>query len=545
MLSIFITMGNKFIKSFFFISILLIGCTRDETKDVLLQVGKFQFTNADFDMIKVRNHNQPVSHQQKDNLVRNAYILAFALDNRYDTIQLLNKKLTYGMRLYSSEVDGFVWNRKVKPNLQVSENEIMDAYQKRSAAYTLDCIVFPKGSKIDPSLSDGTKLNTEKGFYAMKQNVASVSGVSTGMMQSSYPFYPISIYSNKMISAQKGDVIGPFDTPNGLYIVYVADIKPVKQAEYKDVKPVIERELLNIKSESFIQESQKEILGKTKPKMYDSEILYMASKFDPQTRTWSGIDGGKVLMDYQFKGEKQSFTAASMVELLQCEPVLMGSASDAKVLKEWMANYLMDIYLFEEAKNMGAETNQEFLSFKRYYQNKLFLQYFNDLYIYPKLAVSPSEAQQFYIRNKTSFKAFESATLAEYQFKDMQSAYNGMNKIKEFYEQGNSKIQLSHLPDMLSFAEKTISALDTTHQANLIIEISDAKVGQTLMPQKNGEQYSVIYLKDKKGEVTLPYKYAKIKIERILPEKKMKDAYELQMASLKAKYRLTINNLKH
>ena len=520
------------------------GCTSDKAKNILLQAGKFEFTSADFDIIKARNHNQSISPQQIDKLVENAYILAFALDNRYDTIQLLNKKLLYGMRLYSSEVDGFVWNRKVKPNLQISENEIKEAYQKRTTAYSIECIILPKGSKIGTYLSAGTKLNTEKGFYALKQNVASVAGVSINMMQLSYPFYPMSVYSKQIQGAQKGDVIGPIEMPNGLYVVHVVDSKTVPQAEYKDLKPVIERELQSIKSESFIQESQKEILGSTKPNMHDNEILYMASKYDRKARGWSGIDGKKVLMDYEFKGKKQFFTAADLQEFVQCEPVLMGSASDAKILKEWMTNYLMDIYLFDVAKEMGAETDEEFLSFKRYYQNKLFVQHFNELYIYPKQTITPAEVQQYYLENKSSFKSFESATLVRYQFKDMPSAYDGMNKIKEYHEQGNSSIQLSRLPGMLSVAEKNILASDTSQQAHLILEISDANVGQTLTPQRDGAQFCVVYIKDKKGDSPLPFPFAKVKIERTLPEKRMKEASDQQMALLKAKYHISINKLK-
>src|SRR5665647_704118 len=98
---------------------------------------------------------------------------------------------------------------------------------------------------------------------------------------------------------------------------------------------------------------------------------------------------------------------------------------------------------------------------------------------------------------------------------------------------------------MISVTEGVeINASDTTNDVNLVNAISESDAGQTLMPMKINGEFCVVYLKNKNGITPLPYKYAKIRIERMLLEKKAQEAHDKQIAGLKAKYLLTINRLK-
>jgi hypothetical protein len=542
-------MKNKFIRPLLLL-LLVIGCTRNKSNDILLKAGKYEFTVSDYDMLKTRTNHQFTDPKQEDKLIDNAYILAFALENRYDTIKLLSKKLMYGMRLYSAEVNGYVWNKKVKPNLKISDDDIKKAYGKRAVEYTIEVIGFPAGTAMDEYMTPGTSLTTENGFYALKKRVAAHPEITNTVLQSVYPFYPFSAYAEKIAHAQKGAVWGPFATPGGFYVLHIAGSKTIKQPAYNVEKPVIEQQLLNIMTERYIRESQKDILHKANPQMHDKAILYMASKFDSRTRQWPEIDEKQVLMDYQFKGRKQSFTAGDLKEFLSCEPVSIGSPSKANDVKEFLKNFLMDIYLYEDAKNMNAETDETFMAFKRYYRNKLFVQHYNEQYIYPQMKITPDEVLKYYNENKNNLKGFESATVTIYKFRDQQSAFNGLVPIKNFYGQknpnpGSPELPPSNLPGVLSVTGSvTINISDTTNDTNLINAVSESNTGQTLLPQKINGAFCVVYLRNKTGNIPLPYREAKVKIERLLPEKKAQEALDRQIAGLKAKYPLTVNRLQ-
>jgi len=541
-------MVNKVIKSFILL-LLVMSCTGKRDNDILLRAGKYEFNVMDYNMFETRTNNQFTDSKTEEKLISNAYILAFAFENRYDTIKLLSKKLDYGMRLYSSEVNGFVWNIKVKPNLKVSIDDIKKAYKKRSIEYTIEIIGFPNGTEIEKYINLITNLNTEKGFSVLRKNVASNPEVTTTVLKSVYPFNPFSVYTDKIYQAQKGDVLGPFKIQNGFYILHVIEINSLKQPSFKDEKNVIEQELIHVLTEKYISKSQEDIIKLSNPHIYDKAIVNTASKFDIQTRQWMGLDGNQVLMNYQFNGKKQFFTSADLVEFLNCEPVIIGSPSNPNDIKELMINFLMDIYLFEEAKSMHAESNDEYITFKRYYRNKLFVQHFYEQNIFPKMKITSAEVQKYYIENKSNLKGFETATISVYKFSDLKSALFSFRQINNYYNKNNNptiqKLKPTNLPGLVSATEKVeINLSDTTNDVNLINAISKLNVGQTLMPLKIKEEYCVVYINQKEGNIILPLRYAKDIIERLLPEIKAKREYERQIAVLKMKFPLTVNRLK-
>lgn len=547
---------------------LLIGCVKDN--NILLQAGKYTFTKLDYTLLNVRTNNEYTNPQQLDKLIDNAYILAFALDNRYDTIKILSKKLFYGMRLYSAEVNGYVWNKKVKPYLKISDEELKTAYKKRSVQYTFESIFFPDASTMEKYIKAGSNIKNEKDFLDLKKRLAKTKEITCSTFTSIYPFNQLSAYSEQIIKAKKGEVFQPIAASRGNYILRIVDIQNANQRTFAEEKPFIEKQLLNMLSEKYIKEREKEIVNKARPVIYDKEILYMTSRFDSKTRQWSDVNNNRVLMNYQFEGKTQFFTAGDLKEYLACIPLFIGSPSKAIDMKRLLYSFLMDIYLYDEAKKMNAETDEEFIAFKRYYQNKLFVRYCNEQYVSPKMKVTYAEVQRYYDENKRSLNGFESATVSIYKFNDEQSAFNGYVTIKNLTGKdnqnqgtpvalsnfnhpnkqnqsfaGDGTQQLSNLPGIKSVSSAVlINAADTTFDANLIIAINQSTVGQTLMPLKIKDEFYVAIIKNKIGIATLPFKYAKNILEKMLPQKKAMEVHDSLIKVLKAKYPLKTNNLK-
>ena len=543
-------MKNHVIKSFLLLSLLAIGCTKYNKNDILLMAGKYKFKVSDYIMFNSRTDKQVIDSEREENLINNSYIMAFALDQRYDTIKYLSKKTFYGMRLYASEENGWIWNRKVKPHMKVTNEDIKNAYNKRNVEYTVEYIGFQNGIGMDKSITSFFKIKTESEFNTIKQRVASNPEVTKGNFKSFYPFYPLSSYIDKFCKSHTGDVLGPFETPSNIYMLHITDIRKVKQPDFNRIKPLIERDLLNSIVEKNIQDSQKDIIRKANPQMNDKAILLIAANFANKTKQWSGIDDNMVLMTYQFNCKKHSFKTSDFKELLHFRPVIMGSLSKTNDLKDMMKNFLMDIYLYEEALNLKAEDDEEFIAFKRHYQYKLFVQYYKKLYIYPKVKIVPDEVKKYYDENKTILTGFESAAVIFFKFRDQQSAYNGLNLIQNFYRPNyqnpaSSELHPSNIPGMISVTEKNVVNLsDTTNNINLINAICAANEGQTLMPLKINGEFYVVHLKNKTGFAPLPFRYVKGKCEKMLSEKKLQDAMDHQITGLKAKYPLTINRLK-
>jgi hypothetical protein len=120
------------------------GCNQLTTGDVLLQIGPYKLTPSEYEF--VRNsvpYKTLTSEQLQEKLIEEGRILAYALDHHYDTISLLNRQLDYAMHYYASSVNGYVWNKTVKPLLQVSPGDIRNEYKKRSDEYLANKKTIP------------------------------------------------------------------------------------------------------------------------------------------------------------------------------------------------------------------------------------------------------------------------------------------------------------------------------------------------------------------------------------------------------------------
>ena len=114
----------KVVRVLIIITGFLVGCQHLHSDDVLLKIGSYTLSMADYTLVRnSAQYKQLDDEQLQDRLVEEGRILAYALEHRFDTIALLKKQLLYAMRYYASSVDGYVWNKKVKPLLQAASDE--------------------------------------------------------------------------------------------------------------------------------------------------------------------------------------------------------------------------------------------------------------------------------------------------------------------------------------------------------------------------------------------------------------------------------------
>ena len=530
------------------LSVLYFGCSRDKGDDILLQAGDYQLTVTDYEYLKSRPGKQYASPGFREQLVDNAYILAYAMDNRFDTIRVLAKKLDCAERMYASDVDGYVWNRKVKPFLKVGSGDIEAAYEKRKTRYTLEYIYFPDRISLNQYVISGPVIESEKGFNRLKGQVSSSSGIKAGTFRGTYPFYPLGVYTDRITDAKKGDVWGPLEALEGYYVLQVTGKEIVGQRPLTEEKAGIEKELLDALKLKFIWESQQEVLGSMVPVMHDSAINRMAEKFISGTKEWSGIDRDMILMDYTFKDRVHHYTAADFMDFVRYQPMYVGSPGNVRDMKKMMTNFLMEVWYYDEALKMGAETDDKFLCFKKHYQSKLFVRSYNEKNIYPHIRLIPGELKKYYHENPDKFQRPETATVSIYKFGNQQAAFRAMMPLIQYYKNGANQGVESNLPELpgMNARQKDVKyqISDTTNNAMLVKAILDAEPGRVLSPREINGEYWIVYLARKEGKALLPYKYAKGELQQMLLNKKTQEVSDRLLTGLKVRYPLTVDRLE-
>lgn len=524
----------------------LISCKRNNKDGLLLQIGEYHLTIPDYELKRKSDKYKFLTDQQlQDKLIEEGRIIAFSFDHRYDTISALNKHLEYVMRFYASEVDGFVWNKKVKPKLELTDSEIHQAYLKRSQNYNLEVIHMPSKSILDKYQKPGKSLQSEREFNLLKKNVASDPDVSVSISNARYPFYPIGIYTDKIYAAKAGEVLGPIEALDGYYIIRIAGTKKATQNDYRKEKALIKQELRSGLTQKYIFESQQEIFGKANVRMHDAAIEALASKFNDKEKKWPGVNPRLILMDYNFEGKRARYYAADFFEFVANQPVIFGSLSKPADVRKMLSANIIGKALYAEAQRMNMESDEEYLRFKKQYQEKVFLEYYKRQYVYPKLSVQPAELETYYHQHRHEFKGFESARVSIYKFTDIQAAFEGRmqisNPVKISVLSGNNASGSAARIPKTGVVDLNLNNPNT--DPRVVAGIFKLNPGQVSFPIEANGEYLIVSLVSKKGSITLPYRYVEEDIRKLLYAQKETHINARQMEELKAKYQIGENGM--
>ncbi|QDH81077.1 peptidyl-prolyl cis-trans isomerase [Echinicola soli] len=451
----------------------------------------------------------------------------------------MEKQLEYLERFYASTVDGYLWNKKVKPHLKVNEEALQKAYKRRELGYDIEMILIPTRETLLEYLDPKVEVNTIEGFNILKQEVDSDERIKTYTYTSHYPFNPIGIYLENVDQLNIGDVFGPLETLNGFLIVHIADSKRGPLRPYEQEKSIIEQDLLFGLKEKYIWESQQRIFKEANPIMNKQAIMEMAARFDPDVKKWPGVDPELVLMEYRFEGKKIPYTASDFIEFSHHQPVFRGLLSNPNDMKKMMGNFLIGIYLLHEAKGMGMEENEEYLHWIKYKKNGVFVHHFKQEKIFRELKVSEGELKEYYESIQEKFLCFGEAKIAVYKYSNFQQAMDSRQLLQEqtqFHEK-RTKENIGEIETI------KIQMPNEQYSMSIIEAVSKQCPGELSMPVKAGESYWLVKLLSKSGTATIPFPVVRNQIQHNFLKEKESNMYDQQIAVLEEIYPISVNLL--
>ncbi|ADQ80901.1 hypothetical protein Palpr_2772 [Paludibacter propionicigenes WB4] len=545
--------GKSLFHSIFLISllgfILLIeSCTGYGSNDTLLQIGDYKVTVADYEYMRNENNERYklTDADLKKKIIDEGYINAYALENKYDTIASLKTRLDYAIRFYAAVQDGYMWNKKYKQALVVSETQLREAYEKQKLEYNIEFILFPDKGLLDKYCSSHSAGLSSSDFNSIKSRIGSKSGVYSSSTYQRYPFNLPGLDYDKLIQCKKGDVWGPVQTPEGYFIYRMVESRNTFKVPYNTLKPNLQKILEHKLAQKYDNERKKEVLQKAKPVMSDETINYMLSVCDMKARKWNYVDRSKVLMNYSLDGKTKAFTIADFIGFVENEPLFFGSLTQLSGIKGMLESNILDIYLYSEALKIGMLNDPEFLTFKRNRQFKIYTQHYKETNVIPKVVVTEAESRKFYNQNIDKFKTFGSCEVLIYKFKDSQTAGNSMPPIAVRYTQKPVPQEIQDRAKSIKIPEPTPATLkisDKTLSANIKSAIIRLMPTQVSMPIQMNNGYWVIYLKSKSDLIIIPYEEVKSEIAAKLPEILSNQILEQQISKLKLSYKIKTDKI--
>nr|WP_319571016.1 peptidyl-prolyl cis-trans isomerase [uncultured Draconibacterium sp.] len=539
-------MNKKYIQYSIILLLLVVFSCKPESEKLVFKLGEYELCQKEFDnIIKDNNEKYHLTPQAlRDKIINEGFMLANALELGYDTISIVKNKFKYSERLFASEVGGFVWNRKVKPNLKVSKAEVEAAHAQRGKNYTFEVIHFLDKKLLDKYHLAGGKINSLAEFNRLKLKVNNCDEVKVNVASWRFPFYPIGPFVEGLEGCKPGDVFGPFETLMGWYVVHVSDVQAVEkqpiEKEYAIIESVLER---NLKMK-YIWKSQQEIFANTQPQMHDDVIEEIADKCVLEKREWPGIDNNVVLMEYWFKGEKRQYLLSDFKEYVNCQPIIYGSLKKLNDIKKMLRSYLINVYLFDVAQQLEMEKDSAYNAFKERYQRKLLLQYYQEQQL-NMVQVSELEVKNYYNSNLQQFQCNEIADVSIYRFGSMRDAYKGYDILRQ--KAGRDVVEAdvaAELSNLLSYEKhKQIELTDTVLNSELYKVVMGTNAGAYVRPIDIDGEPCVIFVEGKSGSAVIPYVYMQSNIKQTLLKQKREKALGVLQEKLKAKYIIEVNKL--
>ncbi|GGH15514.1 peptidyl-prolyl cis-trans isomerase [Sphingobacterium alkalisoli] len=405
-----------------YLLIFLISCNDDtspkEGENTILHVGAFSLSQDEYLYLKEKQKRNNLDSNQLQAQIRDeAYILAFAKDNRFDTIPELNKRLDYALKFYVSQVDGYLWNKNIKPKLEITDSLLNTAYRKRDHIYHLDLLRLPK-----TSASKEDKYN-KSGFDDLKKKINKDQFYQISL---SYPFFPYGSFTDQLDNAKSGDIIGPFDTDQGSYMIYIRDVEITSRPPFEEIKNTLHQQLTLTLTNKYIWESQQHIKIQTRPNFHVSAIADLCKQYKDTEREWPNTMDDSLLMEYTLNGHRVQFYGKDFREFIRYQPMFVGSLKHTDDVMNMLETYLINQFLYEEVQKLEPENDKEYTLFVGWLRNRFYLNYFREKYIHPAIQVSDQEVVSYYHTQKDSLKSFE-------QVKDILKQRLYTDKEKEEY----------------------------------------------------------------------------------------------------------------
>ncbi|MEN5087037.1 hypothetical protein ABE426_11250 [Sphingobacterium faecium] len=353
--------------------------SKKEDHRVVLQVGTYTLLQDEYYYLKEklkRNHQDSI--QLLEEIRDQAYLLAFANEHRYDTINELNKRLDYALKFYIAQVDGYLWNKKVKPKLQLTDSLLQTAYKKSAFLYQIDLIKFSDKdtSTLQKSMFDQNQFNNLKKITSKGQ---------FHQITLTYPFLPYGVFTTQLDQAKINDIIGPFKTDEGVYVMMVKNIVPAPLQPYKDIEQKLRQAITIRMTNKYVYESVKHIQAETKPKFYDQAITDLCRHYDQKEKKWSSKVDSMLLMEYTFHGNTKQFKGKDFKEFIQYQPMFFGSLQNTEDVKKMINTHLISLFLYNEAQKLSPENDSEYLLFKGWLRNRFYINYFREHVILPHI----------------------------------------------------------------------------------------------------------------------------------------------------------------
>ncbi|MCK5169864.1 MAG: peptidyl-prolyl cis-trans isomerase [Bacteroidales bacterium] len=535
------------------LTLILIQCkpknkTDNVADNIVLKVGNIEITKYEFDKNKKRYYdpNSGKSYMEwLDEFINEAYFLADAFDNKFDTVATINKNLDIVACSMVGRVGGYLWNKVEEPKLVFSDSEIEKIYKKRDKVFFLEYLSFTDEKAIAMLLKNDTVIKTATDFNRLIDICRPNNSVIIKNGAFLYPFDELEPVKDIIFGLNQGDVTPLIRVYDKIVAIHLLKTENTKQQPFTFEKDQIKRVLREIKTTQLTDKKRIEIFNKAhiiiNEKLEDTVFkIINDTQYDFCKNTLTDT-----LMRYTLENQPKYLLIKDFVYYYRNNPFLY-FVEEKQMLRNILYDFVEEQYLFTEAENLGVTKETGYILDKKNYKNKLILGYYYRNKFYNNVNVSDDELQVYYNDNKQNFTGANSCNVSVFTFNDKQSATKNLGYLYSKISTGKFKdiSDTTIVKGLISYKRDIkIDKDNKIYPQELTRDIFNAPLNQLEGPI-DYNNVCILFVKTKQeGKKIKPFEEIKEEIRNIITDDKADVLKKQKIKELKEKYPVSINKI--
>jgi hypothetical protein len=522
------------------------------SEEVILKIGNMEITQYEFQKDFERGLGKNISKQNKEEwlkeFINNKYLIADALEKKYDTIADINNILEYASRTMMSKVDGYLWNAVELPKMKITKEQIVGAYEKRKYIFYLDVLVFANKFTMKQTLGKDTTPDSSAKFKSLvdrlDQNDKTVVFLN---FSSQWPYDEgLSEFPDLIYNLKEDEVSKPVETNNGIYIIHLLRKEEIKQKPLKKELKTIEPILITARKNQIAFAKQNEIHKNANIKINDAIVDSVSATISNLTFLSRPSLSKKIIMSYSINNLSKSLSVSAFIDYSTNNPLRF--LVETKVdIYHTLDNIVMENYLFNEAEQLGVTKNRKYLLDKKHFLHGLIKTRYEMNEFSRKIIVPPAEIEAYYNTHKKQFTGAQTCVITVLTFKNESQAYNSLSLINSLIMQNkfDNLSDTSVIKGLISCEKKIkIDAHNKKFSKEIVDKIFSMPVNKVQDPIACQNKTIVIYKINEEGTRLIPLKEVESKINQQLFSEKFLSMRKIRLNELAAKYKISVNKIK-
>lgn len=488
----------------------------------------------------------------KNEFIDKMYLLAYLIDQGFDKRQDVVNTVNSMERIILTQDYGLVYDEFVTNRVNVSEEDVMAAYEKSGKHVKLEYLRFPNRDLFSSTVSilnTNEKIATYGDFRTLTAICKKYPEITNDTLDLTWPYLGMEDIADDIYNVEKGDMIPLREAQDGVYVYCAKEVYEAEKLPYEKTEPTIKMILewnkrTTLRSAFYNKINNVvsfQVNGSICSKFMKNYNIDLFKDID-ESRKNKTLDKQfedilkDTILTYSINSVKSFLTVKSFLESYS-HSAMLPVFRDSLDLPNYLAQYARNEVILPLADSLGITKDIKFQLDKKNYKNKTLLGFFEAREIMPAIQVSDGEIEKYYREHQQEYLSGDMAEISVYTFDTQRNAFMGRRNLLQ---------GMKNTPQKNEGLKKLDSHVTVTRNANkyskdIIRAVFQLKDDQYSQPIKLSGDFMVIKKIKETGSIVKPLEEVRDDILQGIKKMKCDKIKNDKILLAKKKYQIKLN----